>query len=308
MKTLNEIFEEMIDYRRSLRMSSETEKSLNYQTNQFLSFLAVNYNVLTASELRKSHLFAYQKHLAISTTRSGLPLKPGSINNLISAVKSLLKFMRSHGYITSDLEGAIHKVKVPDLLPTSVLTHAQVKKLIRSVDADTPEGMRNRTVMELLYSSGIRVGELVKLKVNDIDLEGGIMKVLGKGNKERMVPVGKTALKYLCSYIRGIRPFVNFNGCEEVFLSSNGKPLIRHRVESIMREISSKKIIKDVKITPHTFRRSCATEMIRGNANIYHVKELLGHATLASLKHYTKLTINDLRKTHAKCHPRERDC
>lgn len=307
MKTLNVIFEEMIDYRRSLNMSPETEKSLRYQTNQFLSFLAVNYNVISPAELRKSHLFAYQKHLATITNRQGLPLKPGSVNNLVSAAKSLLRFMHRHGYITSHLEEVLRKVKTPTLLPTSVLTHSQVKRLIRSVDTSSAEGLRNRVVMELLYSSGIRVGELVRLKVNDIDLENGIMKVFGKGSKERMVPIGKTALQYLCSYIRGVRPFINFKHCEEVFLNTRGTPLTRHKVELIMRNISSKEIIKDVKITPHTFRRSCATEMIRGNANMYHVKELLGHSSLATLKHYTKLTINDLRKTHSKCHPRERD-
>jgi len=307
LKTLKEIYEEMKEYRRSLKMSLETEKTLKHQINKFLSFLDDNFDVKIPSKLEKRQLIAYQKYISSLTNSKGISLKAGSINNLISAAKTFLQFMKNSGYINSNLENVLEKVKTPNLLSGSVLTHKQVKKLIRSLDSSTHEGIRDRTIIELLYSTGIRVGELVKLKVSDIDIEYATMKVFGKGSKERIVPIGKTALKYLTSYIKGVRPFINFDKHQAVFLNNHGNPMTRHRVEENIRKISSKQIIKGVRITPHTFRRSCATEMIRGDANMYHVKELLGHAKLDTLKHYTRLTINDLKKTHSKCHPREKE-
>jgi len=193
------------------------------------------------------------------------------------------------------------------MLPTSVLKHEQVKKIITSIDLNSSEGIRNRALIELMYSSGVRVGEIVRIRVEDIDLNGRVMKVFGKGNKERMVPLGKTATDVLEEYISGARNFLNSNNLKNLFVNSSGNPLTIHRIQKIVSDLAENGGITDIRVTPHTFRRSCATEMIRNNANIYHVKDLLGHESLSTLKHYTKLTINDLKETHAKFHPREKD-
>lgn len=138
-------------------------------------------------------------------------------------------------------------------------------------------------------------------------MDHACIKVHGKGDKERMVPLGKTAMRFLESYLRAVRPFVEkkrnvnslfFNQCGRPFTSKNLNDMIQNR---------AKHSKCGIQYTPHTFRRSCATELIRGNANPYHVKDLLGHESIDTLKAYTKLTINDIRKTHKKCHPREKD-
>ena len=140
-------------------------------------------------------------------------------------------------------------------------------------------------MLEVLYSTGIRVGELLGLNVTDVDLDNATAVVLGKGNKQRVVPIGKTALRLLESYLKAVRPFLLSRADEPaLFLNHAGQ-----------------------RMPYHTFRRSCTTELIRAGANLYHVKELLGHEDLETLKHYTKLTIEDLKATHARCHPREQE-
>jgi integrase/recombinase XerD len=178
--------------------------------------------------------------------------------------------------------------------------------MMAHIDTTSSFGIRNRAIVELLYSSGVRVSELTGLKIEDIDFKNEYMKVFGKGSKERLVPIGKTALNYLKNYISGVRPF--FNGASkyrEVFLGYHGTPLQCGGVENMLKELSEKAKMP-ARVTPHILRRSCTTELIRGNANLYHVKEILGHKKLDTLKHYVKLNITDLKKTHRNCHPREK--
>lgn len=308
MKTLETIAEEMLEHRRNINMSPYTESRIIFMLELFLKFLHTSYGVTLPGELRNDHLRGYQKHIAKLVNYKGMPLKPGSLNNRVKAVRALLEYMKKCGYVTHDMKEHILYVKEPKLLPTSVLTHAQVKKLMSAVDVSSHEGRRNRAMLEVLYSSGIRCSELTSLTVDDVDLDSGLMKVMGKGSKERVVPIGKTAVKHLASYIRGIRPFMDgHDEYREIFLTVNGGPVKPYVVRQVVKKYAVKSRLKS-HVSPHTFRRSCTTEMIRGNANIYHVKELLGHESLETLKPYTKLTIMDLRKTHAKCHPRERDC
>lgn len=171
-----------------------------------------------------------------------------------------------------------------------------------------PEGYRNRAMLEVLYSSGLRAAELLGLDLDDIDFDNATAIVTGKGNKQRVVPIGRTALRYLESYLKAVRPFLLRDpGERAVFLDQKGHRLRYNALAMIVRSCAIRAGLGDMHVTAHTFRRSCATELLRGGANMYHVKDLLGHATLNTLKHYAKLTITDLKKTHAKCHPRERE-
>jgi site-specific recombinase XerD len=155
--------------------------------------------------------------------------------------------------------------------------------------------------------SGIRASELLGLDVKDVDFANGTAWVVGKGQKERMVPVGRTALGILENYVKGVRPFLlKESGEQALFLDDFGK---RHPYHTLLRLVHgvARAARAPVNVTPHTFRRSCTTELLRGGAGMYHVKELLGHDSLDTLKHYAKLTISDLKKEHQRCHPRERD-
>jgi integrase/recombinase XerD len=250
---------------------------------------------------------SWLKSLHVHRTTKGLPLKPRSINKRIEAVRTFLKYLAMHGLVPRTLVDQIDYVNEPKLLPTSVLHHAQVKKLIAVIRTDTPDGYRDRTLFEVLYSTGVRAAEILGLDVPHVDLRNATALVTGKGNKQRVVPIGRTALRHLETYIRAVRPFLVRDPNEAaLFLNHRG---MRLPYQTFLRlvHIHAKRAGLDVHVTPHTFRRSCATEMLRGGANMYHVKELLGHETLNTLKHYAKLTITDLKKTHEKCHPRERD-
>ena len=307
MKTLSDILDEMTDYRRCINLSPNSERTITSSIRLFLRYLEKNFQVNTPDRIGSGHLHSYLKHVTTLKNHKGLPIKPNGINGRLYGVRALLEFMRMRGYLAVDMLKHIPLVKRPKLLPTSVLTHSQVRKIMKVVDLNTRDGRRDRAILELLYSTGIRGGELAKLTLEDIDLEAAVMKVMGKGSKERMVPVGRTALRHLTNYILGTRPFLKgHNSYRAVFLNYRGKPYRLKSLQSIVPKYAKKAGV-DVHVTPHTYRRSCATEMIRGNANIYHVKELLGHESIDTLKPYTKLTIMDLKKTHAKCHPREKD-
>lgn len=187
-----------------------------------------------------------------------------------------------------------------------VPTEDEMRKLLAAPDTNSMFGLRDRAMLELLYTTGVRIGEMLALDVEGGDLELATARVFGKGKKERMVPVGKTALKFLESYLVAIRPFLLTDKSERALFVYRGRRL-GYQVFLHMVHAAADRAKLDKHVSPHTFRRSCTTELIRGGANMYHVKELLGHETLATLKHYARLTILDLKKTHEKCHPRERE-
>ncbi|MCK5802714.1 MAG: tyrosine-type recombinase/integrase [Lentisphaeria bacterium] len=306
-RTLDSLSRDFLDYRRSLNHSPATIRTFRTNIGYFLAWLERYYRVNTADRLRKAHLYAYQKHLDRHRTRRGLPLKPNSINSRVKAVKALLRWLHERNYVTTHLDRYLRYLKIPSFLPTSVLTHAQVRKEIGRIDTTHTIGYRDRTILELLYSTGIRAGELVGTQLPDVDLEHACATVTGKGNKQRIVPLGRTALRVLETYIKAVRPFTfKERVSQALFFNRRGRPLNQKNLNDMIAARSGSSKIA-VHYTPHTFRRSCATELIRNNANPYHVKELLGHESIESLKPYTKLTIIDLKKTHAKCHPRERD-
>jgi site-specific recombinase XerD len=258
--------------------------------------------------LTMTHIHAFQSHLGQRLTQVGMPLKPATINTIVKSVRAFLDLLLEAGYLHQSLARHLVYIREPQLLPRSVLTHTQVRQLMRQINTGTPTGIRDRAIIELLYSSGIRIGELEGLVLTDLDLEQGVARVIGKGRKERVVPVGKTALRWLTSYIRGIRPFLAQGGAgtTAVFLTEQGGLLTQRAVRQRVREYAVH-LGLEIPITPHTFRRSCTSEMIKSNANLYHVKQLLGHRSFETLNHYARLDITDLQKTHARCHPRERD-
>jgi len=305
--TLSSLSADYLDWRRSLNMSPTTVRNCFYNLKSFLAWLDERYQVRAPDRLTTRQLEAWQRHLAERTSNRRLPMKPRSINKRIEDLRGFLKYLVMLDHLRPALLDALHTVKTPKTLPSSVLVHAQVRKLLSRVPTGTAEGYRDRAMLEVLYSSGVRVGELLGLDVGDVDFKNRTMRVHGKGGKDRVVPIGRTALRYLQSYVTAVRPFILRDRAEKaVFLGKSGERLPYHIFRQLVHAHADRAGI-DINVTPHTFRRSCTTELIRGGANMYHVKELLGHESLDTLKHYARLTIIDLQKTHAKCHPRERN-
>lgn len=304
MKTLEQLSNEYLEYIKSLNYSHHTIKNTRSGINGFIRHMRL-FEVINSSQLLKSHVMDWQKHQTEVKTAKHLPMKAVSINKKIGAVRGFLKFLAFRGYVLNTVPAALRSLREPRMLPCGVVPHAQMRKLLGKIDTGSPRGYMERTILELMYSSALRACEVVSLKMRDINFSNMTAAVMGKGSKERIVPVGKTALRFLETYIKAVRPFLLVNGKRQtLFINSKGNPLQYKILLGIVHKHCAN---LDIKAATHTFRRSCATELIRGNANLYHVKDLLGHESLETLKHYTKLTINDLRQTHAKCHPRERD-
>ena len=204
------------------------------------------------------------------------------------------------------LAEGIQYVREPKTLPGSVLTHEQVRRMLDAIPTDGAESFRNRAMLELVYTSGIRVAELLGLNLRDVDFANRVALVRGKGQKERVVPIGRTALRFLEGYVKGVRPGVPNADDLALFVTATGERVKYATFLKLVHTLATRAGL-EINVTPHTFRRSCTTELLRAGAGMYHVKELLGHESLETLKHYAKLTIVDLKETHRRCHPREKD-
>lgn len=306
--SLKDLLAVLLGHERDRRFSPCTMRNHRCYLTAFINWLEAQQRVTSPDRLLKSHLDAWLKHLSAHRTPRGQPLKSQSLNLHIIAARRFLDYLAARGFVPVGLPSALQTVKAPSLLPQGALTHAQMRKFLAKVRTDTHEGYRNRAMFELLYSSGLRAAELLGLDVGDVDLANAMAIVTGKGNKQRVVPVGRTALRCLESYLKAVRPFMLLKPDQRaVFLDRHGERLSYYAFSQIVRACAGRSGADGVHVTAHTFRRSCATELLRGGANMYHVKDLLGHETLNTLKHYAKLTIVDLKKTHEKCHPRERD-
>ena len=307
MRLLSNLAEEYAEWRRSLNFSAGTLRLQGRSIDTFIQWLEVTHKVRTSEQLTGRHLIEWQKHIARQKNGKGQPLKPGTVNNKIVAVSGYLNHLVSLGHVPRQLLKALRYVKAPKRLPGNVLSHEEVKQLLESIPAGTPRGFRDRAMMELLYSTGIRVGELLGVNVGDVDFRNATMMVTGKGDKQRVVPIGATALRFLESYVRAVRPFLVKDPAEDaLFLNFKGKRVPHRSFLGTVHSLAERAGLKG-KVTPHTFRRSCTTELIRGGANMFHVKDLLGHESLDTIQSYAKLTILDLKKTVQRCHPRERE-
>ena len=278
--------------------SSESMAQRKAMIVRFCEFIESRYGINNPDAITQEAVKLYGIFLSQGKTAKGLPYKAGYQNQQRLAIRSFLKYLHK-----SRLKESLPLVKEPSFLPTSVLSHEEALKLLNGIATDSSLGFRDRTMLELLYSSGIRVSELTGLDTGDINLKEKTAKVFGKGQKERMVVFGESACTYLENYLKAIRPFLNTQNKQAVFLSFRGKRLCPHNVRSIVGKWAEKAELKNV--TPHTFRRSCTTELVRANANLYHIKELLGHESLDTLKSYTKLNVRDLKNMLEKFHPRK---
>jgi integrase/recombinase XerD len=258
---------------------------------------------VTADAMRE-----YQAFVSEELNHQGRPNSVSTRNNRIRVARFFFRFLREEDYLVTDPAVKMVLAREPKQLPKSILDAAEARRMLKAPDTGTTLGYRDRCILEVLYSSGIRKSETDHLLVEDVDTVGGYVRVnSGKGRKDRVVPLGAIACRYLDNYIRAIRPsLAKKPGEKHLFLSLNGTPMCRSAIWHIVKVYARKaKIPKP--ISPHSFRHTCATLMLRNNASIRHVQELLGHASLNTTQRYAQLSITDLKAVHARCHPRERE-
>lgn len=225
-------------------------------------------------------------------------------SRMLSGIKSFYAFLEYEEIIAKNPAELIDSPKLGRKLP-DVLNIHEIEKIFDSIDMSTPEGSRNRAIVEVLYSSGLRVSELISLKMNQVYFDIGFLRVLGKGNKERLVPIGRSAIKYLRIYIEEIRCHIKIKeGFENVvFLNRRGKSLTRVMIFTIIKELGNIAGIRKT-FSPHTFRHSFATHLVEGGADLRAVQEMLGHESITTTEIYTHLDREYLKQVIEEFHPR----
>jgi len=223
---------------------------------------------------------------------------------IISGIKAFYKYLIIEDYIKYDPTELIESPKVGFKLPDT-LSLIEIDKLISAVDLSNKQGERNRAILETLYSCGLRVSELTYLKLSNIYFNEGYLKVIGKGDKERLAPIGGRALKYLTTYINEVRNHQTIKKGQEdfVFLNNRGAGLTRVMIFLIIQKLAAEIGLKK-KISPHTFRHSFATHLIEGGADLRAVQEMLGHESITTTEIYTHLDKDYLRSNIIQFHPR----
>ena len=225
-------------------------------------------------------------------------------SRMISGLKSFFKFLVYEEVITRDPSSLLESPKLGRKLPDT-LELPEIEELFSAIDLSSPEGQRNRAMLETLYSSGLRVSELTELKISNIHDDIGFLRIIGKGSKERLVPIGRSALKYITIYKEQVRIHLSIQKGHEdhLFLNRRGHAISRVMVFMIIKELAAKIGLKK-NISPHTFRHSFATHLIEGGADLRAVQEMLGHESITTTEIYTHLDRDYLKQVITQYHPR----
>lgn len=233
-----------------------------------------------------------------------LGMTPHSQARTLSGIRAFYKFLIMEDMLDADPTDTIEAPKLNRKLPDTLSFH-EIETLFAAIDVSTPEGARNKAMLETLYSSGLRVSELVELKLSNLYEAMGFLKVTGKGNKERLVPIGRDALKYLRIYRDEIRCHLKIQKGHEdyIFLNRRGARLTRVMVFTIIKDLA-KRINLNKQVSPHTFRHSFATHLIEGGADLRAVQEMLGHESITTTEVYTHLDRDYLKQIITEFHPR----
>jgi len=282
-------------------LSSNSIEAYLHDVELLRQFMSTRDPQLSPLQIKAVDLQAFLQYIA------ELGMSAHSHARILSGLKAFYKYLLLEELIDKDPTALIEGPKLGRKLPDTLSYH-EIEKLFDAVDQSKPEGVRNRAILEVLYSSGLRVSELVDLKLNNVYFDIGFLKVVGKGNKERLVPVGRDALKYLkiyCQEIRGKSPHKPVKkGFEAfVFLNRNGSSLTRVMIFTVIRNLARATGLNK-RISPHTFRHSFATHLIEGGADLRAVQEMLGHESITTTEIYTHLDRDYLRQVITEFHPR----
>ena len=230
-------------------------------------------------------------------------LAPSSIRRAQSAVRTFFRFLLAEGWLSVDPTERLESPKIIDRLP-EFLTKEETQRLLDAPNPQKSLYWRDRSILELLYASGVRVSELVGLLISGLDLDDSFITVFGKGGKERIVPVGVPALLTLKRYLSELRPKLDqAEGRGHVYLNARGRPLTRESVWKLVRD-SGRRADINKNVSPHTLRHTFATHLLEGGADLAAVQELLGHVDISSTQIYTHVDREYLRQIHGKYHPR----
>ena len=278
-------------------LSENTVISYKNDITAFISFLS-DYKVSDPSDVTTDNIASFFK------TLKNFGLTNTSSARYFSSLKGFFLFLQKNNYIVKNPIDKISAPKLSKKLP-AVLNVNEIEQILSKPDVNNNLGLRDKAILELLYACGTRVSELINLKLSDLFLQDEVIRVFGKGSKERLIPIGSSAIKWMEEYIKNSRSFlmkINKSG-NYVFLNSRGTKLSRMGVWKIIdRYVKETDIKKEVH--PHTFRHSFATHLLEGGADLRAVQEMLGHADISTTQIYTHIDRDYIKQVHKQFHPR----
>lgn len=277
--------------------SSNTIASYKLDLERYLAYLEER-KIQSLNEVKETHISEFISLLY------NLGLSPNSTSRNLSAIKMFHRFFVSEGITNADPTIYVEKPKLKKQLP-EVLTQDEMETILNQPNTVEPLGIRDRAILETMYATGVRVSELTSLKQSDIRADIGIIHVVGKGNKERLIPIGKSALDWISKYQNDVRPKYSRKGRGHnvLFLNVRGTPLSRMAIWNIVNRCARQAGIQK-EVHPHTFRHSFATHLLEGGADLRAVQEMLGHSDIATTQIYTHIDREYLKEVHRTFHPR----
>jgi integrase/recombinase XerD len=285
-------------------LSTNTVQAYRRDLRRYVAFLT-SWGIQDLPGVTDEAVGAYVVQLSSSTHDDGLLYRPASMARMLSSVRSFHRFELREGVTDRDPTVGVASPRTARSLPRP-LSVDEVGRLVEAPPAGHPVGLRDRAILEMLYGAGLRISELTGLDVDDVELEEGSVRVLGKGGKERDVPVGRYAREAVSAYLIRARPgFATARTRSALFLNQRGGRLTRQGVSQLLeRHVRAAGIRR--RVTPHTLRHSFATHLLEGGADVRTVQELLGHASVATTQIYTLVTKEHLREVYYSAHPRAR--
>jgi integrase/recombinase XerD len=230
-------------------------------------------------------------------------LAPATVARKVSSLRTYFGFLIEDGVLTEDPTERLESPRLSRSLP-DVLTYPEIVRLLQAIRVDHPFAFRDRALLEVLYGSGLRVSEVLDLRLQDVWLDEGLLQVTGKGSKQRLVPLGVGARRAIDRYLRELRPRLDVGQSDgRVFLNRNGRRLSRMGAWKTLRACVERANLSK-RVTPHTLRHSFATHLLEGGADLASVQEMLGHADISTTEIYTHVDRSYLREAHRSCHPR----
>jgi len=299
------------EYRNYLRLKGYAKKSITKYLDgaiRFNEYLLKERGVRRIQDVTREDIKCYQsKVYSMRRQRDDMPLGLSRKSGLVNAVKNYFKFLLKTGYVLYNPAAGMDLPRVRREVLREVLKEREIKKILKNIKGNTPVEARDRAMLEVLYSTGIRNTEMRNIKMKDIDTDRRELRIReGKGGKDRIVPLGRIASAWVEEYIREVRPkFLWDKDTEYLFISVRGRKLTIGMPNYIVKKYAKRAGIKK-NVKTHMLRHTCATHLLKGGADIRYVQELLGHSSLDSTQIYTKIEIGDLKKVHRKTHPREK--
>lgn len=284
--------------------SAETKKLRDNALRTFIEWCDQR-DIQKPQDVTKPILDRYQRHLFHYRKDNGKPIAFSTQKSLLQSVKGFFKWLTQENYLLYNPASEMQLPKAPKRLPKTILSIEQARAIINQPDTTTPQGIRDRAILELLYSTGIRRKELCGLRIHDLNMDRGTLLIFGKGSKERLLPVGKHALIWLEKYLTDVRMLLCSSVDEiSLFITDYGEAYTGSVLGWLVKTAMKNTGI-DVEGSCHLFRHAMATHMLENGSDIRFIQTMLGHSSLSTTEVYTKVSVEKLREIHAATHPAE---